>query len=57
MDFVYVAFTSARPFQVSDTGIGDKKIRRTVIRHAVLSYVFGTVIVGIAINVVGGLIR
>ncbi|MEY2401023.1 MAG: hypothetical protein QOJ08_1134 [Ilumatobacteraceae bacterium] len=57
MDFVYVAFTVGMTFQVSDTGIGDRVIRRTIIRHALLSYVFGTVIVGIAINVVGNLIR
>jgi uncharacterized membrane protein len=57
MDFAYVAFTVGMTFQVSDTGIQQREIRRTVIRHAVLSYVFGTVIVGIAINVVGNLIR
>ncbi|MEO7371518.1 MAG: DUF1345 domain-containing protein [Ilumatobacteraceae bacterium] len=57
MDFVYVAFTIGMTFQVSDTGLGQRKIRRTVIRHALLSYVFGSVIVGIVINVVGSLIR
>ena len=57
MDFVYVAFTVGMTFQVSDTGIGARAIRRTVIRHAMLSYVFGTVIVGVAINVVGNLVR
>lgn len=57
MDFVYVAFTIGMTFQVSDTGIQQRAIRRTVIRHALLSYLFGTVIVGIAINVVGSLIR
>jgi uncharacterized membrane protein len=57
LDFVYVAFTVGMTYQVSDTGIGDRPIRRAVIRHALLSYVFGTVIVGIVINVVGGLIR
>jgi uncharacterized membrane protein len=57
MDFVYVAFTVGMTFQVSDTGIAQRNIRRTVIRHALLSYVFGTLIIGIAINVVGNLIR
>ena len=57
MDFVYVAFTVGMTFQVSDTGIGARAIRRTVIRHAMLSYIFGTVIVGVAINVVGNLVR
>jgi uncharacterized membrane protein len=57
MDFVYVAFTVGMTFQVSDTGIAQRTIRRTVIRHALLSYIFGTVIVGVAINVVGNLVR
>ena len=57
MDFVYLAYTVGMTFQVSDTGIAQRNIRRTVIRHALLSYVFGTVIFGIAINVVGNLIK
>jgi uncharacterized membrane protein len=57
MDFVYLAFTIGMTFQVSDTGIGQRTLRRAVVRHALLSYLFGTVIVGIAINVVGNLIR
>jgi uncharacterized membrane protein len=57
MDFVYFAFTVGMTFQVSDTGVAKRLIRRAVIRHAVLSYLFGTVIVGVAINVVGNLIK
>jgi uncharacterized membrane protein len=56
LDFVYVAFTVGMTFQVSDTNIGQRLIRRTVIRHSLLSYAFGTAIVGVAINVVGNLI-
>jgi uncharacterized membrane protein len=57
MDFVYVAFTVGMTFQVSDTDIAARTIRRTVIRHALLSYIFATVIVGVAINVVGNLVK
>ncbi len=57
LDFVYFAFTVGMTFQVSDTGIAQRTIRRAVIRHALLSYLFGTVIVGVVINVVGNLIR
>jgi len=57
LDFVYVAFTIGMTFQVSDTNIGQRLIRRTVVRHSMLSYAFGTAIVGVAINVVGNLIR
>jgi uncharacterized membrane protein len=57
LDFMYVSFTIGMTFQVSDTGIRQRPIRRAVVRHALLSYVFGTVIVGIVINVVGGFVR
>lgn len=57
LDFAYVAFTVGMTFQVSDTGVGKRAIRRAVIRHALLSYLFGTVIVGVVINVVGNLIK
>ena len=57
LDFAYLSFTIGMTFQVSDTDISDPGIRRTVTRHALLGYVFGTVIVGVTINVVAGLIR
>lgn len=34
-----------------------KSIRHTVLRHALLSYLFGTVVVAVTINVVAGLLR
>jgi uncharacterized membrane protein len=57
LDFVYLAFTVGMTFQVSDTGIGKRSIRRAVTRHALLSFMFGTVIVGVTISVLGNLIR
>lgn len=56
LDFAYLAFTIGMTFQVSDTGVGSRQVRRTVLRHALLSYVYGTVIVGVTINVLGSLI-
>ena len=43
-------------FQVSDTDLVAKAIRRTAIRHALLSYLFGAVIVAITINIVASLL-
>jgi uncharacterized membrane protein len=57
LDFAYVAFTIGMTFQVSDTQITNRSIRRAVIRHSLLSYLFGALIVGVVINVVGNLIR
>jgi uncharacterized membrane protein len=50
-DFAYTAFTVGMTFQVSDTDIQSRTIRRTVLRHALLSYVFGAVIVALTINI------
>ncbi len=56
-DFAYVAFTIGMTFQVSDTDLTSKAIRRTALRHALLSYLFGAVIIALAINAVAGLIN
>jgi uncharacterized membrane protein len=56
-DFAYVAFTIGMTYQVSDTTVRDPRIRRTVLSHALLSYLFGVVIVGGAVNLIAGLLR
>jgi uncharacterized membrane protein len=56
-DFAYVAFTIGMTWQVSDTELTVRPIRRTAIRHALLSFVFGSVIVAITINVVASLLN
>jgi len=53
-DFGYVAFTVGMTFQVSDTDIQTRTIRRTVFRHSLLSYLFGAVIVAVAVNTIAG---
>jgi uncharacterized membrane protein len=54
-DFAYVAFTIGMTFQVSDTDLTSFSMRRTALRHALLAYLFGIVIVAITINMVAGL--
>ena len=44
-------------YQVSDTGVTSRRIRRSVLRHALLSFLFGTVIVAVTINVVAGFVQ
>lgn len=56
-DFAYVAFTIGMTFQVSDTDLTSKPIRATALRHALLSYLFGVVIIAVMINIVAGLAR
>ena len=55
-DFAYVALTIGMTFQVSDTDIRAKHIRKPALRHAVLSYLFGVVVVSTMINVVASLL-
>lgn len=54
-DFAYLAFTLGMTYQVSDTAIGDREIRKSALRHALLSYLFGAVILATVINLVAGL--
>lgn len=54
-DFANVSFTVGMTFQIADTNVTDRRIRRTVTVHGLLSYLFGTVIIGLTINVLAGL--
>ena len=56
-DFAYLGFTVGMTFQVSDTAITDSTLRATVLRHALLSFVFSIAIIAMTINVVAGLVR
>ncbi len=44
-------------FQVSDTNIKDKGIRRAALRHALLSYLFGAVLLAMTVNVGASLLK
>jgi len=50
VDFAYVAFSLGMTFQISDTNLLTSAFRATALRHALLSYVFGTVVVATTIN-------
>jgi uncharacterized membrane protein len=56
-DFAYFAFTIGMSFAVSDTNVMGSKVRHTVTRHALLSYLFGAIIVGTTINVMAGFVH
>jgi len=49
-DFAYVAFTIGMTFQVSDTDVNTQAMRRIILRHALLSRLFGAVIVATTIK-------
>ena len=51
-DFAYLAFTVGMSFAVPDTQIADTSIRKVALGHALLSYLFGTVVIAVAVNLV-----
>ncbi|MFI8951545.1 DUF1345 domain-containing protein [Streptomyces sp. NPDC053750] len=55
-DFVYFSYNLGMTYQVSDTDVSSSTIRAIVLRHSLLSYVFGTGILATAINLVAGLV-
>ena len=55
LDFAYLSFTLGMTYQVSDTNLSGRAMRATVLRHSLLSYLFGSVILASTINLVVGL--
>ena len=54
-DFAYLAFTVGMSFAVPDTQLADTSIRKVALGHALLSYLFGTVVIAVAVNLVTNL--
>ncbi|WP_249777311.1 DUF1345 domain-containing protein [Arthrobacter sp. C9C5] len=54
-DFAYLATSLGMTYQVSDTALENHAIRAEALKHSLLSYLFGTVILAATINLVIGL--
>lgn len=54
-DFAYLAYCLGMTYQVSDTDLKTKGVRRIVFFHTLLSYVFGTGVIASTINLVIGM--
>jgi uncharacterized membrane protein len=50
-DFLYVAFSIACTFGVTDVNVTAKPIRRVITKHAVLSFALATIVLALAVNV------
>ena len=57
IDFAYYAFTIGMTYQVADTNITSKAVRRITLQHAVLAYLYGAVLLGLVINVVATFLK
>jgi len=55
-DFVYFAFVVGMTFQVSDVQVTSKSLRRLVVAHGMVSFVFNVAIVALAVNIGSGLL-
>jgi uncharacterized membrane protein len=51
-DFAYLAFTVGMTYQLSDTPLTTRILRMSVLRHALLSYLFGSLILGASVNLI-----
>ncbi len=57
LDFAYLAFTVGMTYQVSDTDLQNPTFRRAVLGHELLSYLYGTAVIALSINVVSNLLE
>ncbi len=56
-NFIYLAFTVGMTFQVSDTDIQTKVMRNTILRQAMLSFMYSTIIIATTINILASLTK
>ncbi|WP_328524038.1 DUF1345 domain-containing protein [Kribbella sp. NBC_00359] len=54
--FFYFSYNLGMTYQVSDTAVSSSIVRGVALRHCLRSYVFGVVILAIAVNLVVGVI-
>ena len=54
LDFAYYAFTIGMCFQVSDVTVTQHRMRQATLGHALLSFVFNTLVLALALNLLFG---
>ncbi|WDZ94944.1 DUF1345 domain-containing protein [Herbaspirillum sp. WKF16] len=54
-DFLYFAFTISVAVQTSDVGVATRAMRKAVLAHSLICFVFNAAIIGLSINVAAGL--
>ncbi len=55
-DFLYFSYNLGMTYQVSDTSVSSPLVRAVTLRHCLLSYAFGTVVLATTINLVTGIV-
>ena len=54
-DFAYFSFNLGMAYQVSDTDLKSSTVRRVVLGHTLLAYLYGTIVIAATINLVAGI--
>ncbi|WP_323095998.1 DUF1345 domain-containing protein [Intrasporangium sp. YIM S08009] len=54
-DFAYFSFNLGMAYQVSDTAVRSSQVRRVVLGHTLLAYLYGTIVIASTINLVVGI--
>lgn len=57
LDFAYFSFVIGMTFQVSDVEVTESHIRRLVLLHGLISFLFNTIILAVSINIIAGIIQ
>ena len=55
-DFAYYSFVVGMTFQVSDTQVTSRSMRKLTLAHSIIAFVFNTFILALAINIIAGLL-
>lgn len=55
IDFAYFSFVVGMTFQVSDVQVTNKKMRRLVLAHGLISFLLNTFVVALTVNFIAGL--
>ena len=53
-DFAYFSFNLGMTYQVSDTDVRTRSLRKVILVHTMLSYLYGTVVIATTVNLVAG---
>lgn len=54
-DFAYFSFNLGMAYQVSDTAVRSPQVRRAILGHCLLAYLYGTIVIATTINLVAGI--
>ncbi|MBP0597813.1 DUF1345 domain-containing protein [Herbaspirillum sp. LeCh32-8] len=54
-DFLYFSFTISVAVQTSDVGVATRALRKAVLAHSLICFLFNAAIIGLSINIAAGL--